>query len=149
MLNGFFVVTTTSVYQVRDKDKHGYPSAEKIALKGESSFSVGHKLEGGTMIAICKNLVTYFPEKYSWISPMTGYERRIENVNTGYWGDHTSSIVALFITREAALNCFANDDLQPCDSRWLEETKRVIDEIGDKHPAFEVCHWNNMALLHS
>ena len=81
-LKEFFVVTKTSVYEVKSDDGNGNPVAKKIASKGESLVKVGDCLKGGTMIAICKYLVAYIPEKYGFCHLMTGVERKIEMVST-------------------------------------------------------------------
>lgn len=145
-LHWFYAVTMTSVYFVRDHGNEGFnPVAKKIALRGESEFQVGAILGGGTMIAITKQLQAYVPEG----GGLTSFERKIECVNTQYWGECSSYIVALFTTKKNAMACFAHTDLQPCDPRWIEETRRVIKKIGDNHPSFEVCRWEDLALLPS
>jgi hypothetical protein len=121
------------------------PFARKIALKGESAIPVGGELENGTMIAITKQLQAYIPEG----GGMTSFQRRIEDVNTRYWGGNSSNIIALFTTKKKAMDCFAQEGLKPCDSRWIEETKKVIEKIGENHPAFEVCKWSSLSLLAS
>jgi hypothetical protein len=145
-LSKFFAVTSTSIYEVKSNDGTGNPVAKKIALKGESLIKVGDCLRGGTMIAICEYLVVYFPEKYGFCHPMTGIERRIEMVNTFYWGGRTSLIVALFKTKKEAHSCFQDTKLQPCDQRWVEQTKNVLAAIGNDHPVFEICRFKDMAL---
>ena len=148
MVNEFYVVTLTSLYHViaRGEDSPA-PVAEKIALKGESGLPVGHRLKGGTMIAICKFLMPYIPEGCGWLSPNTTFERHVEEMNTFYWGQRTSPIVALFMDKHTALDCLAQDRLVACDPRWLEQTAEVIAAIGDDHPAFEVCHYPDLALM--
>ena len=147
MIHQFYAVTITSVYVVKDRRNKDDPCpvAKKIALRGESELSVGTELENGTMIAITKQLQAYIPEG----GGLTSFQRRIEDVNTRYWGGHSSYIVALFTTKKKAMDCFVHPDLQPCDSRWIEETKKVIEKIGKDHPSFEVCRWGNLALLSS
>lgn len=135
----------TSIYFVKDRrsKEDPCPFARKVALRGESELSVGTELANGTMIAITKQLQAYIPEG----GGMTSFQRKIEMVNTRWWGGHSSYIVALFATRKKAMDCFAYSDLQPCDSRWIEETKKVIKRIGEDHPSFEVCRWGDLALL--
>ncbi len=146
MLHQFYAVTLTSIYLVGDKKENSpYPFAQKIALKGESGIPVGNELENGTMIAIAKQLQAYIPEG----GGLTSFERRLEMVNTRYWGGHSSYIVALFKTEKEAEECLGQDNLQPCDNRWVEKTKEIIEEIGENHPAFEVCRWHDLALLES
>ena len=148
MLDEFYVVTLTSVYHVKAKDNDGYPSAVKIAAKGKSKVSVGQKLLNGDMVGICKFLTMYYPEKYGLLSPLTGIERRIEQVNTRFWGGHTSAIVALFLDRNSALKCLnLYNDLQPCDPRWLSDTQNVLREIGEEHPVFYIAQEPGLALV--
>lgn len=148
MLKKFFVVTTTSVYEVCDKSGKGNPNplVKKIALKGKSEIKIGDCLNGGTMVAICKFLMVYIPEKYGLVHPMSGFERRVEMINMMNWGGHTSLIVALFETKKEALACLKNEDLQPCDRRWIKQTKKVLRTIGEDHPKFEVCRYASLAL---
>lgn len=146
MLHEFYAVTITSVYLVKDKGDDGFPSAEKIALRGKSSFPVGYKLQGGIMIAICKGLQMYIPEGCGLTTPMFKSERRIEGVTKRWWGERSSPIVALFKDRDEALKCSECGDLQPCDSRWLEQTKAVLNEIGNDHPAFYIATMPGFAL---
>ena len=97
------------------------------------------------MLAICKFLQLYEPEGGGGYAG--SYERRIENVNKRYWGGHTSAIVALFKNEQEAKTCFESNDLKPCDPRWLEDTKSVIEAIDKNHPVFEVCNWPDLKLL--
>jgi hypothetical protein len=145
MRNEFFAVTKTSVYHAAHEERNVFPRVEKIALKGESVFPVGYMLSGGTMLAICKDLIMYVPEGGGLMN--TTFERRIEYVNTYFWGDKTSSIIALFKTKEEAIRCFNKDNLIPCDPRWLKETREVLGEIGENHPRFEICHYPALALI--
>lgn len=97
MLHVFYAVTLTSLYEVKDRRNSTDPSpvAKKIALKGESNIPIGSELENGTMIAITCQIQAYIPEG----GGMTSIQRRIEDVNTRYWGGHSSAIVALFTNK--------------------------------------------------
>lgn len=148
VIRQFFAVTafgrTKSVYRVTGKvSRNQRPCLEKIALSGTSRAPVGVKLSDGTMIAICNQLIMYVPEG----GGLTSFERKIEMVNMRYWGFRTSPIVALFEKEEGARSCFRKRKLVPRDPRWLDETKVVLDHIGDDHPVFEVCHYPDMTLL--
>lgn len=66
MIQEFFAVTMNSVYRVRADGGDGNISVEKIASRGYSKIAVGEKLQGGTMLAICKWLQMYFPEVSGW-----------------------------------------------------------------------------------
>lgn len=142
MLKEFFAVTRTSVYHV----KAGGPTATKIAVRGPSDVAVGGQLHNGTMIAVCAILVAYVPEGGGLLTPMSTFERRIENVNVRYLGGHSSPIVALFFTEEEALHCFQKENLRDCDSRFRDETRAVCDAIGDDHPDFYVCKFPGLCL---
>lgn len=141
-ITDFYATTLTSVYHVRAKDPL-YPTAEKIALRGKSEVGVGGKLQKGTMLAVCDQLILYIPEGGGY----TSFERRIEKVNSRYWGENSSPIVGLFLTATEAVDCLASADLQPADTRWLSETKNVLEVIGDDHPCIYVCHHPGLSLL--
>lgn len=144
MLKEFFAVTLTSIYHVKDSDgQYGHPSATKIALKSESKFPVGVKLKDGSMLAICQWLQMYIPEG----GGITSFQRRIESVNTRYWGSGTSPIVGLFLKLEDAQNCFREKNLQPFDPRWQEKTIEVLKAIGHDHPSFEICTFPSLRLV--
>ena len=142
MLREFFAVTRTSIYHV----KAGGPTATKIAVRGPSDVALGGMLHGGTMIAICAMLVAYIPEGSGVIAPVSTFERRIEKVSSRYFGGHSSPIVALFFTKEEALACFREENLQDCDARFEDETRAVCDAIGEDHPDFYVCKSEGICL---
>lgn len=141
-LREFFAVTMTSVYQVTARGENGRPCAEKIALRGESKFPVGAKMED-PMLAVAVFLQFYIPEG----GGITSFERRLEMVNTRYWTAGTSRIVALFLDEEKALACNGQPDLVPCDPRWLGETKEVLKAIGEENPTISICHNRELALI--
>ena len=147
-LSTFYAVTVSpssvSLFEVRDKTEEGVGNtvAEKIGLRGESAAPIGHKT-ASMMIAVCKCLIPYIPEGGGG----TSYQRDIASVNTTYWGSNTSLISALFLDKEAALRCLDEAKLVPCDSRWLMETRAVIEAIGDDHPNFTVCHSRGLDLM--
>ncbi len=119
MIREFFVVTETSVYRVEDGGGRDRPSATKVALRGESTVPVGRVMRG-TAIIIGSCLYAESPEENH--------------------GGHSSSIVALFKNKEEALRCLENEDLKPYDPRWTKQTRKVLNKIGDNHPAFRVFH---------
>jgi len=139
-----YAVTNNSVWEVFAFGKD-CPYAEKIATK--KGYPVGTKLTNGTMIAIAKHLQFYYPEGHSMLSPQTSEERRLEHVNIMWWGAKTSPIVALFLSKDEALSCFIQSDLNLCDQRWIDKTKEVIERIGENHPYFTVCHYPPLSLL--
>jgi len=146
MLEKFFAVTMTSLYEAIAKGEDGYPYVRKIDLHEESQIPVGRTMTGD-LLAVCKYLQLFIPEKYGAVSPVTGIERRVDKVNTQYHLGKTSDIVALFLTEEKARECFVFSDLKPCDPRWLADTKEVLEAIGEDHPTFTICHWKDMALI--
>ncbi len=144
MLQEFYAVTLTSIYRVFQRDCEAV--AVKIALKGESKIPVGDELTG-PMVAVRTNLQFFIPEGGGVFSPIVSVERHIENVNTFYWLGRTSPIVALFLTEQEARDCFMNEELERCDRRWLESTKKVIAEIGEDNPVFTVCTYPPSSLI--
>jgi len=146
-LEKFYAVTKTSVYEVVAKDKDGNPYAIKIALHGKSKFGIGEKLNGGTMLAIAKSLQFFIPESHSMASPQTGFERRLEHVNTMWWRGGSSDIVALFLKKEEALSCSKESNLTKCDPRWLNQTREVLEKIGEEHPTISICHDPTLCLI--
>ena len=141
MISEFFAVTLTSIYHVTVDDS-GNAVAMKIALKGKSEIGIGHRLGGGTMLAVGDRLLAYVPEG----GGITSYERNPEKVNTKWWGDMSSGIVALFKAEQEAFACFKQSDLKPYDGRWVEQGLAVLQEIGDDHPAFYICRSGHFAL---
>lgn len=135
MLKKFYAVTQTSLYEV-DCDPKGEntPLATKIALRGDSSIVVGEFLKHGTMLSVGEQLIMFVPEGHGWFSPMTSYERDLSNVNSQWWGGHSSPIVGLFLKKKDAERCFASGSAKFCDPDWIEQTKAVLRAIGNDHP---------------
>lgn len=129
----FFAVTETSVYRVSSlTDSRNTPIVEKIALVGESDVPVGGRLKGGNLIGIMKIGIILYIEDH----PRPGRPQRPEDVNTGYWGGHTSPIVALCLRQDDAMICLHSKDIKNCDPGWRRETEEVLEHIGDDHPVF-------------
>ncbi len=144
MLNHFFAVTMTSIYEIVAKGiRDGLPSVQKIATDGSSNILLGQELQKGTMVMIGKLIVSCIPEG----GGITSFERRVELVNTKYWVGNTSHVVALFETAEEARECFKYKDRQITDKRWVDKTKGVIDAIGPNHPVFYICEHPDLQLL--
>ena len=145
VLRKFYAVTLTSLYEVEVLGKK-IPVLEKLALRGESSIPVGGKFIGeDKILSIGRQLILFIPEGGGYIG---SFERKIEQVNTRYWGAQTSPIIALFLKKNEAEKCFKSENQQECDTRWVKETKEVLKAIGEEHPAFSICHWPEMELVH-
>ena len=140
-LKEFFAVTSTSVYHVKGFTSAGV-TATKIALRDQSRVSVGGKLTG-PMMAIRSQLIAYIPEG----GGITSYQRKIELVNTSWWTGNSSPIVALFKDKKSAMACNAQENLSPCDYRWLKETIGVLQLIGEDHPVFYISNSPDSRLL--
>jgi len=143
MLDHFFAVTITSIYEIFARGRDNRPVVQKIALDGPSVFSIGQELETGTMVAIGKMIINYIPEG----GGLTSFERRVESVNTCYFTSNTSRVVALFLTYDEAKECFRHKDRTPGDKRWLAQTRAVIEAIGPDHPIFYICEQPTFRLL--
>jgi hypothetical protein len=145
MINEFFAVTMTSLYHVTATSRDGSASAEKIAIKGESKLPVGTRLEhgDGRLVAIRRGLLAFIPEGGGY----TSYQREPASVNTRWHEGQSSPIVALFTSKDEAAECLDNNNLEPADQRWIESTKKVLEEIGEKHPSFVISHWHGDCLL--
>jgi hypothetical protein len=146
MLEKFFAVTTTSLYEVLARAENGLPCVRKVDLHGDSQIAIGQTMSGD-LLAVAKWLQFFIPEGHGWVSPMTSVERRVERVSTQWWQGKTSAIIALFLTEDKARECFASQNLQPRDPRWLKDTKEVLGAIGENHPTITICHWSDMALV--
>lgn len=131
----FFAVTRTSLYSVTDqKDDSGFPIVEKIALRNESHVPVGGRLENGRLVGIASYGLVMYDEDHP-----RGYSQPHqdpEEVNIAFWGGHTSPIVALFLRKDEAVECFDSSNLRMGDSRWRKQTEEVLQLIGDNHPVF-------------
>jgi len=148
----FFAVTVSgSLYRIESrKEPDGSPTVTKVALTGKSVVPVGRKLAGHGLLSVGKALVMYTPDAHGLWSPQTSFERDIAKVNTQWWHDNTSAVVALFLDGVAARLCLTeHDDHVPCDPRWLESTKIVLSAIGDNHPDFVITHSHGLALIES
>lgn len=143
MLNHFFAVTMTSIYEVKDRQGNLSPFVKKIVNSGKSTIPVGVTIEGGTMLSIGLQLIVFIPEG----GGITSFQRQAGQVNTRFWGGLTSFVVALFLNENEARACLGSDDIESCDPRWIEKTKEVIDKIGEEHPVFSICHSPGMELI--
>ncbi len=147
MLNEFYAVTETSIYHVQAKGPY-LASAVKIVIRGKSKIPLNDDLcKSAMMIAICKVLQAFTPEKYGALTPKSGYQSEISKVSTCYWGPHSSRIIALFKNKEDALACFYVTNPKPCDHRWIASTKTVLNEIGNNHPSFHISHFHDIELM--
>jgi len=121
-IHEFFAITkgtnAQSMYRVLDqKDEKGMPIVEKIALEGSSGIPLGGKLKGGTHLLISR--LGIFPSS--------------KNNATG---GGTTPIVALFLRKDEAMECFKMLDFHWLDLRWRKKTEEVLEMIGNNHPVF-------------
>ena len=131
-------LTITSVYLVTDqKDEKNIPIVEKIALKGESRISVGQRLAGGSYAGIAPDGIILYDEDHP-----REPRQKPEEVNIAFYGGRTSPIVALFLNKDRAMACFNSADLKPSDPRWEDETREVLNSIGDNNPVLTVSYWS-------
>jgi hypothetical protein len=140
----FYAVTATSVYRVELVGKDA-PKLVKIACRGESGVAVGTELSNGTMVAVCRHVQLYFPEGGGGAN--STYERRIENVNTAYWGAGTTDIVALFLREKDAMRCNEALDLVKLDPRYKHQTIETLRAIGNDHPKCSISCWEGLWIM--
>lgn len=127
MIHEFFAVMGNSVYIVKDeRNKNGCPIVERIA-ENKKRITPNKMLSGGSHVGIMFTGIVLF---------RSSARHREPEFNTLRWGDKTSPIVALFLKKDNAMECFNSDNLQNCDKRWKEETLETLDEIGSVHPVF-------------
>jgi len=138
-LDRFFAVTKTSAYRVEsEKDENRDPIVEKIALRGESRVQVGECLHNGDFVGIMKGGLVLYLEDH----PKSGRIQKPEEVNTAFWGGHTSAIIGLFLRVEGAMICHDSKNLEICDPRWRKETEETLRAIGNSHPVFILSVWD-------
>ncbi len=139
VLHEFYAVTKTSLYLVTDvKDPDGIPLVAKRLQDGSSRLECGQRLEGGSLVAVTRRGLIMFNSH-----PKAG--RRIEQINSNYWGGGTTGIVALFLREFEATYCFNNADFPriSSDPSWSEYTRAVLDAIGNDHPVFVLSQSDN------
>ncbi len=148
-LDRFYAVTrgplSRSIY-LAEATANG-PVVTKIFLEGDDSPRVGTKLGNGTMLSIGRQLWMYIPEGHSPVSSSASLVRELGEVNTHYWGGHTSAVVALFKTEEEAVQCVKKAGLWMPDPAWMKETLEVLDLIGTDHPVFTITRHPDLALI--
>lgn len=146
MLKEFYAVTPNSLYRIVADDGNGGPCIFLIRSKSVRSrrrrFSA-IKLIKGDLLVVAKWLQFINPVARRGHQP----ERRLEKVPIPQWRGGTDRIVVLFPDAEEAKKCFKSSGLEYRDSRWLEETARVIVAIGDAHPVFSICHEKGRDLM--
>jgi hypothetical protein len=146
MLERFFAVTANeharSLYQVdhdNGSDFH-FPRAEKIALRGRSYYGVGEVLVAPLIVI---GDVLYFccsEELRPHDDPDPSFEgRRLVS--------HTSPIVALFLDKDQALECFEDPCRLALNPFWIMRTGDVIEKIGSSHPKFKMARSKGSVLL--
>lgn len=125
MIEKFYGITLShdssskSLYEVRLENNEVV--LQKVALEGESSIAVGGTLDLGNHLGIM------------YEGGMQRYDgwggHRVDTVNTRYWGGGTTGLVALFIDKEKALNCFRSSDLTRWDKRFIDDSVETMAAI--------------------
>lgn len=135
----FYAVTTNNlVYKISIK-KNGQPLLEKIANhSGNSKYDAEEKFSDGNAVAIGRHIFLYRTR---------AGRGNFESIASRNWGGYTPIVVALFKTKKEAINCSCKPCLEEFDSRFAEETKKVLVEIGENHPVFHVITHHGMALV--
>ncbi|MDO8510087.1 MAG: hypothetical protein Q7S15_00490 [bacterium] len=120
-----YAVTRTSLYRLGSES--GTSVLEKRAMRENtlSRVEVGGKM-AGSFIALTKRGIIL---THSRVLVDSSGNPLFEEC-----GDRTSPIVALFFKEEYAKICLEQADLTPFDSRWREQTKKVLQSIDPAHP---------------
>lgn len=147
-LKEFFAVTLTSVYRVNErKDLNGFPLVEKIAQRGASHVGVGGRLKNGELVAVTRRgLIVYSDDLPSRGRP-GDRPAKPEEVNTMFWGGHTSPLVALFLEEEDARKCLVWGSDRELDPLWWNFTRDTLAAIGDGHPTFILSDHPSFAFI--
>lgn len=123
----FFAVTLSkSMYYFSDRKYRKMPIVRKVALKGKSRVLVGGNLKNGDYIGITGDGICLYIEDH----PKNGRIQDPEEVNTAFWGGHTSPIVGLFLLKKDARNCLNSAKLIKTDKRWEKQTRQALEAIA-------------------
>ena len=137
-LQEFFAVTLSSVYRVnRERNENGGPTVQKIDGSVDGEVSIGGLLPAGKNDRVIITRSSKDPRRNRLhvcqpedILPM--YQIYLD------FSVRTSSLVGLFLTMDAAANCFASENKQVYDERWNDYGVTTELVIGFNHPDFQV-----------
>jgi len=133
----FYAVTITgSVYKVcgiRDVDTEN-PVIIKIASNGNPCKDTARRNDypEGHYVGILYGMLCRFGRRHETPCLPRG-------VDPGFWPWRSSTIAALFLSKEAAVNCSMESDLQLYDQRWKVATDTTLTAIGKQHPIFVIA----------
>ena len=135
----FAVMTNGDIWKITARESlkcnelPHYAQVKKIAEKGKS-IKNGRILKKGTFVAIQPKKLALF------YAPIGFYEKSLLEMpdeKSEDWGCEASGqIVALFLKRKEAIECFKQSDLMMNDFRWENQTEEVVRLIGLDHPFF-------------
>ncbi len=135
LLHEFFAVTASeSLYQITDQrwGEKEWPTVERlVSIEGPEGTPKPFRLEDGTSVGITA-------ERGIWLFDRVKGGPFEDIAFPLFWGGHTNKVVALFLDESSASDCLLHRDLQQWDCRWREQTIQVLNEIGDRHPCFNV-----------
>ncbi len=110
-----------SLFEIQN-NANGSVDVKRIAIIPERDFRLNDFLITGSCLAIrFKKGIHQFDR--------TNFQR-IDDVNPLYHGARSAPIVGLFESEEQARGCFNSSDLKHWDSRFIDESERVILKIG-------------------
>ncbi len=146
-LREFFAVTATSVYRVNERrDANGCPLVEKIARRDGSSVPVGGRLKNGELVAVTRRGLIVYSDDLPKRGRDGNRPAKPEEVNTMFWGGHTSPLVALFLKEEDARKCLVWGSALEIDPLWWTFTRETLEAIGDDHPTFILSSHPSFAI---
>lgn len=132
ILKSFYAVTRNSIYLVSIPDPgQEVPRIVKMG-RGDSSnlVEVTKSMSGKKDDTVSVGNVIY-----SYNSNQSG----TDSISGMLMSGCTSNIIALFVTERDALICSRSQNLAPVDTRWRQQTARVLKAIGKEHPFFSIA----------
>lgn len=131
MLEQFFAVTINgSIYEISTEiSESNWPTVRKISGKPNPNMRTGHCLRNGIFVGISDIGILLF-------NPNSKNGKIFEDMSMHQHGGSTSGIAALFTDRTLAEKCVASGEQTSFSEKYIDDTKKTLQDIGDEHPIF-------------
>ena|SRR3990167_2915427 len=136
-LKEFWVVTENALYHVMNKKEESCPYIAKVkifigrfedqVITPDVSTHIGIMV-----IGIIRYRCGTKGMRKGNLAPYPG------SVNIASWEFFSKDPVAFFLDLPTAVECYNARNHQLWDERWIDETRKTLRAIGDKHPLFIV-----------